>query len=101
RIRHRRGAGSPLPSRVRKIAILQRPPHREDGPRRPPPLARARRPATASPPSGGGRGHHAPVTADHRQFYRGLKVMITGGLGFIGSNLARRLVDLGAHVLLV
>jgi len=41
------------------------------------------------------------VTADHRQFYRGLKVMITGGLGFIGSNLARRLVDLGAHVLLV
>jgi UDP-glucose 4-epimerase len=41
------------------------------------------------------------VTADYQSFYRGRKVMITGGLGFIGSNLARRLVDLGAQVLLV
>lgn len=39
---------------------------------------------------------HAPDT-----FYAGRRVMITGGLGFIGSNLARRLVDLGADVLLV
>jgi UDP-glucose 4-epimerase len=36
-----------------------------------------------------------------RDFYRGRKVMITGGLGFIGSNLAHRLVALGADVLLV
>jgi UDP-glucose 4-epimerase len=41
------------------------------------------------------------VTDAYRDFYRGRKVMITGGLGFIGSNLARQLVDLGAEVLLV
>jgi UDP-glucose 4-epimerase len=34
-------------------------------------------------------------------FYQGRPVMITGGLGFIGSNLAHRLVALGADVLLV
>jgi len=28
-------------------------------------------------------------------------VLITGGLGFIGSSLARRLINLGAHVTLV
>ena len=39
--------------------------------------------------------------SDYRTFYRGRRVMITGGLGFIGSNLARHLVDLGADVLLV
>ncbi|HEY6361230.1 MAG TPA: NAD-dependent epimerase/dehydratase family protein [Vicinamibacterales bacterium] len=39
--------------------------------------------------------------SDYLDFYRGRHVMITGGLGFIGSNLAHRLVDLGAKVLLV
>ena len=38
---------------------------------------------------------------DYEQFYRARRVLITGGLGFIGSNLARRLVDLGADVLIV
>ncbi len=38
---------------------------------------------------------------NYLDFYRGRRVMITGGLGFIGSNLARRLVDLGADVLLI
>ena len=35
------------------------------------------------------------------EFYRRRRVMITGGLGFIGSNLARHLADLGADVLVV
>jgi UDP-glucose 4-epimerase len=37
----------------------------------------------------------------HRHSYAGRSVLITGGLGFIGSNLARRLADLGARVTLV
>jgi UDP-glucose 4-epimerase len=38
---------------------------------------------------------------DYRAFYNGRPVMITGGLGFIGSNLARQLVELGARVLII
>jgi UDP-glucose 4-epimerase len=36
-----------------------------------------------------------------KDFYKGKKVLITGGLGFVGSNLAHRLVDLGSEVLIV
>lgn len=38
------------------------------------------------------------VSADR---WRGVPVLITGGLGFIGSNLARRLADFGADVAVV
>jgi UDP-glucose 4-epimerase len=41
------------------------------------------------------------LNARHVDFYRGRRVMITGGCGFIGSNLAIRLVELGADVLIV
>ena len=36
-----------------------------------------------------------------QETFRDARVLITGGLGFIGSNLARRLVEMGAQVLLV
>ena len=49
---------------------------------------------------------HDNNSAKARQYYSllwdsGSKVLITGGLGFIGSNLARRLVSLNADVTLV
>jgi UDP-glucose 4-epimerase len=39
--------------------------------------------------------------APRKEVFRGRKALVTGGLGFIGSNLATRLVKLGADVLLV
>jgi UDP-glucose 4-epimerase len=45
-----------------------------------------------------GQGH--PVF-DDRGYFAGRGVVITGGLGFVGSTAARRLVGLGAHVTLV
>ncbi|MGE0800870.1 MAG: NAD-dependent epimerase/dehydratase family protein [Lautropia sp.] len=50
--------------------------------------------AAAGETTGAATRDAPPAWADRR-------VLITGGLGFIGSNLARRLVDLGAEVLIV
>jgi len=36
-----------------------------------------------------------------KQFYNSSKVLVTGGLGFIGSTLSHRLVELGAEVTIV
>jgi len=42
-----------------------------------------------------------PAATNLRRVFAGRRVLITGGLGFIGSNLARRLVALGARVSVV
>jgi UDP-glucose 4-epimerase len=42
-----------------------------------------------------------PKSKDSKTAYRNKRVLITGGLGFIGSNLARQLVRLGARVTLL
>jgi FlaA1/EpsC-like NDP-sugar epimerase len=46
-------------------------------------------------------GGGMPASTQFRRAFEGKSVLITGGLGFIGSNLARTLVGLGARVSIV
>jgi UDP-glucose 4-epimerase len=48
-----------------------------------------------------GRVLRMPGIQEYASAYRGARVLITGGMGFIGSNLAHRLVELDAQVTLV
>jgi UDP-glucose 4-epimerase len=41
------------------------------------------------------------MSSETGSYYRNRRVMVTGGLGFIGSNLVHRLVAAGANVLIV
>src|ERR1043165_9720172 len=47
------------------------------------------------------RTRDAMLASEPMDFYRGRRVLVTGGLGFIGSTVARRLVHSGADVLIV
>ncbi len=53
------------------------------------------------PPSNGDYLVTDTFTSTNDAAFRGKHILITGGLGFIGSALARRLADAGAHVVLV
>src|SRR5687767_12240059 len=107
-VRHHRGPRSSLSSRARPVAVLQfstRDPHRH---RRVEAVVCPRRAAaTPAPPRGrcrevvAGCWAAGAVTPAYQEFYRGRRVMITGGLGFIGSNLALKLAELGSDVLLM
>jgi len=41
------------------------------------------------------------TTVQDYESFVGKRVLVTGGAGFVGSNLASRLVDIGAHVVVL
>lgn len=45
--------------------------------------------------------HPKETCMQFAQFYKNKKVLVTGGCGFIGSHLAHKLVELGAHVTII
>ena len=107
----RGGAGASLSPAPRPLAVLQLQAGLLDRRRRDEAVGEARGPRTRPHEHAGAvpEPHHQrrrparihqAVTA-YREFYRDRPVLITGGLGFIGSNLARQLVALGARVLIV
>jgi UDP-glucose 4-epimerase len=55
------------------------------------------------PMTTGDRARELPSSeaSDYRAFYANRRVLVTGGLGFIGSNVVHQLVALGADVLIV
>src|SRR5262249_36337039 len=89
-LRGRAGAGPPLSSPAWSLSVLQLP---------------ARVPRAVGDDGaveGADRAEEdREVAMNLAQAFDGKNVLVTGGLGFIGSNLARRLVQLGANVTLV
>jgi UDP-glucose 4-epimerase len=41
------------------------------------------------------------MTREFESIFAGRKILITGGLGFLGSNLAHRLVQMGSEVIVM